>query len=219
MTRQKLKSLFPFYPYIIAAFVLLLCLLVWPLRLLGHTSYKSASLDRGITDNLSLSDSFEASGQFVPSREFLESISFQFTKSSQAQGGSVILELYNSAQTPVASVSVDIDDIMSYRWISFPVDFRAEPGQTYTWRIRTDGCPEDGLRLYTGSAAIGPGESVSFYYNAYDAAPVSGLAPYVTYTYRDRPDFSHALPYYSIFFLCGLLLFSMCRKFETTNED
>ena len=157
-----------------------------------------------------------AAGEFTSFKEHLESISFQFIKSSQAQEGTAILELYNSAQTPVTTVSLDIADIMNYRWISFPLDLPLEPGQTYTWRIRTANCPENGLIMYAGSSTIGPEEAGTFSYNN---TPLPAQAPYVTYTYRGRPDFLHALPYYILFFLCGMLLFSMCHKFEQIYED
>ena len=85
MTLQKYRNLFFFYPYIILGILFLLCILVWPLRLLGHTSYERAALDRGITGSIDLSGSAMAAGEFTSFKEHLESISFQFIKSSQAQ--------------------------------------------------------------------------------------------------------------------------------------
>ena len=114
MTLQKYRNLFFFYPYIILGILFLLCILVWPLRLLGHTSYERAALDRGITGSIDLSGSAMAAGEFTSFKEHLESISFQFIKSSQAQEGTAVLELYNSAQTPVTTVSLDIADIKSF---------------------------------------------------------------------------------------------------------
>lgn len=216
MTLQKYRNLFFFYPYIILGLLFLLCLLVWPLGLLGHVSHESTALDRGIAASIDLSGHAVAAGDFTPSGKRLESISFQFLKSAQAQDGTATLELYNSARTPVTSVSIDIADIMNYRWISFPINLPLEQGQTYTWRLQTDNCPEGGLLLYAGSATIGPKEAGAFSYND---TPLPAQAPYVTYTYRNRPDFMGALPYYIVFFLCGMLLFAMCRKFEPIHED
>ena len=62
MTLQKYRNLFFFYPYIILGILFLLCILVWPLRLLGHTSYERAALDRGITGSIDLSGSAMAAG-------------------------------------------------------------------------------------------------------------------------------------------------------------
>ena len=91
MFSAKYKKLFSYYPFIIAALVALLCVMVWPLGLLGHTTYESTSLERGIFPNLNLSDSSILTGQFRPSHKQLDSISFRFLISGSAPEGTVDL--------------------------------------------------------------------------------------------------------------------------------
>lgn len=217
MTNTNIKRLFSFYPYLIAALVLLLCLAVWPARLLGHTTYESASLETGLFPNLNLSDGSIIVGEFTPAHKQLDSISFQFLSSGKAPDGTVTLELYDRLEQKIYSVTLESGDIMNYRWIHFPVDGpELTPGEQYTWHLRAYDYDEASLALYSGSPATGPEEAGQFYYNGFHEEK---LSPAVIYTYTDRIDGSHYLPYYTAFILFGLLLFVMCRKFEKTDEE
>lgn len=219
MTNETRKKLFSFYPYCIAFFVVLLCLAVWPLQLLGHTSYESASLERGIFPNLNLSDGSVPAGEFTPAHRQLDSISFRFLISGQAPDGTVTLELHSGPQQQkqkICSVELESGDIMNYRWIDFPLDLELEPDATYTWQLRAADYEEASLALYSGSPVIGPNEAGPFYYND---IPEEKHMPAVIYTYSDQIDAERCLPYYAAFLLFGLLLFTMCRKFEKYTED
>lgn len=218
MTGKNFKKLFSCYPYVIAAFVLLLCLFVWPLRLLGHTSYESTSLETGIFPNLNLSDGSILIEEFTPSHEQLDSISLQFLISGSAPDGTVTLELYDDSGTKLHSVTLESGDIMNYRWIDFPTDLRLDTSRTYSWYLYAQDYDEASLALYSGSPMTGPKEATAFYYNGYHE---EDLTPAVIYTYTDRVDQEHALPYYTVFLLFGLLLFAACRRPESekANEE
>ena len=75
---------------------------------------------------------------------------------------------------------------------------------------------DSSLFLYSGGTATGPDESGKLYYNG---EAEKELTPAVIFSYTDRVDTGHAMPYYIVFFLFGLLLFTACRKFEKTSED
>ncbi len=216
MANEKYKKLFSFYPCIIAGMTLLLCLSVWPLRLLGHTVYKSASLERGIFPNLNLSDGSILTGEFTPTHRQLDSISFRFLISGQAREGTVELSLSDDQGHDIYSVILESGDVMNYRWIHFPVETELEADRTYIWHLQADGYEEASLALYSGSPVIGPEEAGPFFYNG---APEEKHTPAVIYTYTDKVDKAHCLPYYTVILLIGLLFFSMCRKFEKTDED
>ncbi|MBO5095064.1 MAG: hypothetical protein J6C33_12050 [Lachnospiraceae bacterium] len=223
MTGEKFKQLFSYYPFIIAAFVFLLCIAVWPLRLIGHTSYESSSLERGIFPNLNLSDGSVVIGEFTPFHDRLDSISFQFLISGSAPDGTVTLELYNQFDQQLYSVTMESGDIMNYRWIKFPVNMELSSSETYTWRLRAYDYDEASLSLYSGSPLIGPEEAGAFYYNGYAEEK---LTPAVTYTYTDKVDQQRCLPYYTVFVLLGLLLLApQCNtahcqsESEKTNEE
>lgn len=207
MKGKTFKKLFFYYPYIIAVFVFLLCIAVWPLRLIGHTSYESASLERGIFPNLNLSDGSIALGEFVPSHSRLCSISFQFLTSGSAPDGTVTLELYNQFDQQLYSVTMESGDIMNYRWSKFPIDMELSPEETYTWRLRAYDYEEASLALYSGSLSTGPEEAGAFYYNG---RAEEHLTPAVVYAYTDKVDWQRALPYDTFFILLGLLLLAAC---------
>lgn len=215
---KKYRMLFSFYPYLIAALVLLLCLFVCPMSLIGHTTYQSSSLETGLFANLELTDNSIVISEFTPSHKQLDSISFRFLSSGKAPEGTVTLELYNKMQKKICSVTLESGDIMNYRWIDFPIDMELETDEIYCWQLRAYDYDEEeaSLSLYSGGTATGPDEAGMLYYNG---KAKKELTPAVIYSYTDRVDAEHALPYYIVFLLLGLLLFTACRKFEKTNED
>lgn len=216
MTRETCKKLFSFYPCMIAVLVVLLCLSIWPLGLLGHTSYESASLERGIFPNLNLSNGSVLTGEFTPSRRHLTGISFRFLISGQAREGTVDLTLSDDTGTDICAVTLESGDVMNYRWVHFPLETELDPERTYHWHMQAHEYDEASLALYSGSPVIGPQEAGTFYYNG---SQEEKLTPAMIYTYIDAVDETCYLPYYTVCLLFGLLLFFMCRKFEKTNED
>lgn len=219
MSNKKYTRLFSFCPYLIIILVLLLCLSVWPWQLIGHTSYKNVSLEKGIFPNLNLSDGSILTGQFTPAHSRLDSISFQFLISGRAPDGTVTLELYDKDEKKICSTVLESGDVMNYRWVHFPIedpDLELTPGESYTWRLKARDYEEVSLALYSGSPVIGPEESGPFYYNG---NPEEKLLPAMTFTYTDRVDREHCLPYDTAFLLFGLLLLAAYYKFEKTTEE
>ena len=211
MFSEKYKKLFSYYPFIIAALVALLCVMVWPLGLLGHTTYESTSLERGIFPNLNLSDSSILTGQFRPSHKQLDSISFRFLISGSAPEGTVDLGVSDDAGHDIFAVTLESGDVMNYRWIDFPFEMELDTARTYTWHLKAHNYDEASLALYAGSPVIGPEEAGDFYYNG---AQEETLTPAVIYSYTDQIDDAHYLPYYTVFLLLGLLLCMMCHRFR-----
>lgn len=219
MINKKYMRLFSFYPYLIAALVILSCLAIWPWQLWGHTSYQNVSLERGIFPNLNLSDGSILTGEFIPSHGRLDSLSFRFLISGRAPDGTVTLELYDSNEKKLCSTTLESGDVMNYRWVRFPIEdteLELRPGESYLWRMRARDYEDASLALYSGSPIIGPEESGQFYYNG---IPEEKYLPAVTYTYTDKVDGAHCLPYYTVSLLFGLLLLTACRKFEKTTEE
>lgn len=212
------KKLSSIYPYVIAALVLMLCLMVWPMQLIGNTSYESSSLESGIFPNLELADSSAATCKFTPSHARLDQISFRFLCTKSAPEGSLVLTLYDDQQKKIYDTTLESGDVMNYRWIHFPIDLQLIPGQTYIWQLRAHDYDKDevSLALYSGGISTGPAEAGEFYYNG---SYQEHFTPAVVYSYTDRADQRHAMPYYLIFLLIGLLLFTAIRKCEQTNED
>ena len=212
------KKLSAFIPHLTVAFVLLLCLLVWPLRIIGHTTYENASLDDGIFPNLKMEDNSVVISEFTPAHSQLDSISFRFLISGKAPDGTVTLDIYDDTQEVIYSVTLDSGDIMNYRWIHFPVDMELDTERTYSFMLRAYDydLEESSLSLYSGGVATGPDESGQLYYNG---SPMDELIPAIIFSYTDRIDAKHALPYYTTFLLFGMLLLTALRKFEKPDKD
>lgn len=215
---KKLQKLFPSYPYVLTALALIICLFVYPLKLIGHTDYESSSLETGIFPNLVLTDGAIITSEFTPAHEQLDHISFRFLSSGNAPEGTVTLTLFNKMQEQLADVTLESGDIMNYRWIDFSIDAKLEPDEIYTWQLRAHDYNEEeaSLSLYSGGISTGPKESGTLYYNG---EKEETFTPAVIFSYTDRVDAEHALPYYVVIILLGLLLFSTCRKFEQTSEE
>ncbi len=211
MFYEKYKKCFSYYPFMIAALILFMCLAVWPLGLLGHTRYESASLERGIFPNLNLSDASILTCKFTPAHRQLDSISFRFLISGQAREGTVDLSLSDDTGKDIFAVTLESGDVMNYRWIDFPIEMELDTERTYMWHLQAHEYEEASLALYAGSPVIGPEETGDFYYNGMQEEK---LAPAVIYTYTDKIDDSNYLPYYTVFLILGLLLFMMCRRFR-----
>ena len=203
------------YPYIIAAFVLLMCLAVWPLRLFGHTTYENTSLDRGLSPDLLLSDDSLVIGEFTPEKEKLESISFKFLTSGKAPDGQITLEIYDSFGDEIQSVTLKSGDAMNYRWTVFPLDLTLDPEQTYTYRLFAFDYDDASLSLYVGADTTAPAESGRFFYNGSSPGNISSA---ITYTYTGKVDAEHYLPYYAAILIFGLILYAACRKSEPQED-
>lgn len=215
MTYLEAKKRSILCSYGIAAVVFLLCLAVWPLGLLGHTTYKNITPDRGLSADLQLSDGSLAIGEFTPAHSHLESLSFQFLTRGQALDGMITLEIFDSQGSSIHSITLKSGDAMNYRWTSFPLKLTLSTEETYTYALSASGYSADSLFLYTGADTISPSESGSFYYNGTSSGSVF---PAITYQYQGKADQSHCLPYYAVFFLSGLLFLAACRKFTPHEE-
>lgn len=215
---KKLQKLFPFYPYMLTALALIVCLLICPLQLIGHTAYDSSSLETGIFPNLVLTDGSIITSEFTPSHKQLDRISFRFLSSGSAPEGTVSLTLFDKMEKKICEVTLKSGDIMNYRWIPFPIDTRLTPGDTYTWQLRAYDYDEEdsSLCLYSGGLSTAPEESGRLYYNG---EKEKNFSPAIIFSYTDRVDSEHALPYYVIAALLALLLFTACRKFEETSKE
>jgi len=217
MSSGRTKKLISFYPCLIAVLVFLLCLAVWPLRLLGHTTYESPSLETGIFPNLNLSDGTILTGEFTPTHQRLSSLSFRFLTNGQApRDGTVSLALCDPSGKELTSITLESGDVMNYRWIAFPLEAQLEPGKTYQWKMQAEDYEDVPLALYSGSPSTAPEEAGPFFYNG---SPEEKYSPAVIYTYTDKIDKSHCLPYYTAFLLLGILACTACGRFDKKSEE
>ena len=214
MTNPNAKKL-TIYPYIIAVIVFLMCLAVWPLGLLGHTTYQNTTPDRGLTADILLSDDSLAIGEFTPQKAHLESLSFKFLTRGQAPDGQITLDIVDSFGKPVHSVTLDSGDAMNYRWAVFPMDVTLDTEEAYSFRLSATDYEDAELSLYTGADSFAPKEAGNFYYNG--SSP-GDIYPAITYRYTGKTDKEHCLSYYAMILLFGLLLFAACRKFKSHEE-
>ena len=213
---MKIKKLLSFYPYWITALVLLLCIAVHPMHILGHTTYENASLEDGIYPNLKLEDGSVVISEFIPAHAQLDEISFRFLCSGSAPDGVVSLQILDDTMEEIYSTSLESGDIMNYRWITFPLDVELVSGKRYFIFLRAYDYEDAALTLYCGGPSTAPEESGQLYYNG---NPENNLTPAVIYSYTDRVDSAHALPFYIAFLLIGLILFSTFAKFENTPKE
>jgi len=215
---MKIKKLLSFYPYWITALVLLLCIAVHPMHILGHTTYENASLEDGIYPNLKLEDGSVVISEFTPAHAQLDEISFRFLCSGSAPDGIVSLKVVDANMKEIYESKLESGDIMNYRWISFPIDASLKQGTSYYILLHAQNydAEDAALTLYCGGPSTAPEESGQLYYNG---NPESTLTPAVIYSYTDRVDSAHALPFYIAILLIGLILFSTFTKFENTPKE
>lgn len=203
----KQKS-FHFSVYMIPIAVIVLCLLVWPCRLIGTSTYTSASLEKGLFNTITLSEGSALSGSFVPAEAKLKSIAFRFQTYGETPDGVIRLELFDAAGDSIGSSSLHAGDYLNGRWAKFLLKgLRLDPGQTYTYRLSAERFGSNPPTVYMGSVIIGPTEMQECYYND---NPV-GITPAVTFSYLGKADLAHALPFYVCFLCLGIILFLACR--------
>lgn len=214
-TSKNNKHLWQFYPYMITALVLFMCLLVWPFGLFGHITHKHTTLDRGLSADLALSDGSLMIGEFIPAYPQLQTLSFQFLTRGQALDGQITLDICDSFGDILTSVTIPSGDAMNYRWTDFPLDIRLDTKETYSFRLSASAYPEDSLFLYAASGSVAPAESGSFYCNG---TPAGDIFPAICYQYQGKAEHEQALICYTIILLIGVLLFAVCRKFDPHEE-
>lgn len=203
----KQKS-FHFSVYMIPVAVIVLCLLVWPCRLIGTSTYTNASLEKGLFNTITLSEDSSLSGNFVPAKAKLKSLSFRFQTYGETPDGVIRLELFDAAGDPVGSSALHAGDYLNGRWAKFLFKgLRLDPDQTYTYRLSAERFGDNPPTVYMGSAIIGPTEMRECYYND---NPI-GITPAVTFSYLGKADRAHALPFYVCFLCLGIILFLACR--------
>ena len=203
----KQKS-FVFSVYMIPIAVIVLCLLVWPCKLIGTSTYTSASLEKGLFNTITLSEGSALSGSFVPTESKLKSVAFRFQTYGETPDGVIRLELFDDAGDPVSSSSLHAGDYLNGRWARFLFKgLRLDPNQTYTYRLSAERFGDNPPTVYMGSAIIGPAETRDCYYNG---NPI-GIIPAVTFSYLGKADLAHALPYYVCILCLGIVLFLACR--------
>ncbi|MCI6629846.1 MAG: hypothetical protein MSH20_03435 [Lachnospiraceae bacterium] len=203
----KQKS-FVFSVYMIPIAVIVLCLLVWPCKLIGSSTYTSTSLEKGLFNTITLSEGSSLSGTFVPAKAKLKSLSFRFQTYGETPDGVIRLELFDDAGDPVGSSSLHAGDYLNGRWARFLFKgLRLDPNQTYTYRLSAERFGDNPPTVYMGSAIIGPAETRDCYYNG---NPI-GIIPAVTFSYLGKADLAHALPFYVCILCLGIVLFLACR--------
>ena len=203
----KQKS-FVFSVYMIPIAVIVLCLLVWPCKLIGSSTYTSTSLENGLFNTITLSEGSSLSGTFVPAKAKLKSLSFRFQTYGETPDGVIRLELFDDAGDPVSSSSLHAGDYLNGRWAKFLFKgLRLDPDQTYTYRLSAERFGDNPPTVYMGSAIIGPAEMRDCYYNG---NPI-GIIPAVTFSYLGKADLAHALPFYVCILCLGIVLFLACR--------
>ena len=203
----KQKS-FHFSVYMIPVAVIVLCLLVWPCRLIGTSTYTNASLEKGLFNAITLSEGSSLSGNFVPAKAKLKSLSFRFQTYGETPDGVIRLELFDGAGDPVGSSSLHAGDYLNGRWAKFLFKgLRLDPDQTYTYRLSAERFGDNPPTVYMGSAIIGPTEMRECYYNN---NPI-GITPAVTFSYLGKADLGHSIPFYVCFLCLGIILFLACR--------
>lgn len=203
----KQKS-FHFSVYMIPVAVIVLCLLVWPCRLIGTSTYTNASLEKGLFNAITLSEGSSLSGNFVPAKAKLKSLSFRFQTYGETPDGVIRLELFDGAGDPVGSSSLHAGDYLNGRWAKFLFKgLRLDPNQTYTYRLSAERFGDNPPTVYMGSAIIGPTEMRECYYND---NPI-GITPAVTFSYLGKADLGHSIPFYVCFLFLGIILFLACR--------
>lgn len=203
----KQKS-FVFSVYMIPIAVIVLCLLVWPCKLIGSSTYTSTSLEKGLFNTITLSEGSSLSGTFVPTKAKLKSLSFRFQTYGETPDGVIRLELFDDAGNPVGSSSLHAGDYLNGRWARFLFKgLRLDPDQTYTYRLSAERFGDNPPTVYMGSAIIGPTEMRECYYND---NPI-GITPAVTFSYLGKADLGHSIPFYVCFLCLGIILFLACR--------
>lgn len=197
-----------FSVYIIPVIVVVLCLLVWPCKLIGTSTYTSASLDKGLFNTITLSEGSALSGNFIPAKTKLKSLAFRFQTYGETPDGVIRLELFDEAGVSVGSSSLQAGDYLNGRWAKFPLKgLRLDTAQTYTYRLSSEHFGDNPPTVYMGGPIIGPTEMRECYYND---NPV-GITPAVTFTYLGKAGLTHALPLYVCILCFGIVLFLAAR--------
>lgn len=202
--------------WLIACILFFLAILIWPLKLLGHTVYTSASLEQSLLNHISLSEGYYLRGRFVPTHSRLESLSFKFGTGGQSENGLLFLEIFDAEQNSIACAALPAAEIYNNRWYSFPLDIRLQPGAVYDFQLNAQNCETMSLSLYAGNTNAGPAEAGECYYNG---TQLDSITPAVIYQYRDRVDKAHVLPYYFCLLVLGLFVLTVFQKFGKPHGE
>lgn len=190
------------------AFLLMLC--VWPLGLIGHATYESNSAERGMTLSAPISTGVVMEGAFTPTRSHINSISLRFNTRTDVNvvDGVLHFSLMDSDGVEIYSSEVDCTAIKNNDFEDFLLDMELAVGESYLYRVTTEGCSDGAPRIYLGSTGVGPIEQIGFGINgaSVDKRPVIKLA------YEDSLTLRKALVYDVTILLIAMFVLFMMRQ-------
>lgn len=197
------KKLIPIPELIIFALILITMLLIYPGNKLVRTNYSSASLNRGLSGNISLTEE-PVLIEFTPLYNKLTEISFKIQRNTTLNtSGSIYLNLYDQNMTLVSTSNYEINSISNSLMTDFPVSATVDPEKTYYIELTASDYNELPVLLYSGSSTTACEEFLSVFLNG---QVQENLSPYIEISYKATLDFTRALCYELVVLCIGILL-------------
>lgn len=198
---------------VIAVITLLSLVYIWPLGLLNVT-YEEKSKERYqyISKPLDLSNNIR--GNFVPSYDYLKTMSFKFSNNDgKCTSGNLMLTIQDENESELYSDTIDIKNLLNGNYFDYSVDLKLQAGNNYYYILSASDYKQDPPCIYLGSSFIGPYEHRSISYNNEN---IPNTAPYATYTYEGKPSIKRALPYYVV--ICLIAVIALIASCYPTRE-
>lgn len=198
--------------HVIAVIAVLLCLCVYPLGLIGHSTYMSESANEQLKPYIGVENGVALSGSFVPAHAHLDTVGIKFSlQDVNIVDGTLQFSLYDSEGSLIAEQRVDCTELKNNAYQEFEVDKQLSLTEEYHYTLETEGSSDGVPRVFGGSEAVGPkeaGESVLS-----DGTEVTKRIA-IRLSYTDRPAGKIVLVYDVCILLAVLLLLFTVRKKE-----
>ena len=153
--------------------------------------FSGAVLNRKMTSSLSennrvtgsISDSCVVTQYFIPAYNSIEKIGIQFScDGMENRAGNVVLWLFDTQGTFVASAKVSIADIVDWQYTDFAVNAAVEAGKEYAYTLYTEDVSGNGPKvIYRRLQTAGPEENriMTYCNNGMDNASVAVRYQYI----------------------------------------
>lgn len=198
---------------ILLILLLLAALLIWPAGLLTvRQEYKS--LEFGMTQSGSITETAALSGIFQPVTDRLDSIGIRFTIPNRRENpGTLTFQLSDADGAVICTETVSLNKMQNNKYYYFDIPQKLSAGQAYIYQITTTGAGEDAPFFWLGSPKTACAGQASVYYSGQE---LPGNALIMRSVYHGSASFKQSLPYEITLLALAILLL---KSWKGANTD
>lgn len=198
---MNIKEFIKKTPSIIVVAIMLLAMAYVILFAKGNYTVSSQGLEKSASEIIN--QDIPARGIFIPTKNYIKSISCIFNRDTDDEAGEVTFSLFNEAGELLAANSAIMNDISFGYMHEFDLNVKLVPGQAYRYEIAANGYGEHPVSVDLITPSAGTGEILTFGFGTED---VFNAILLTQTTYKTKLSYKQILPYIMVICVIAILL-------------